>query len=278
MKKLTGNPVGRPKQFEVDREILNKMYTEQQMSQEQIAAFFGCTNSAVWQWLVKYDIPRRANGSKRREGCTRKRVEISKEDMQRMYIEEKLTTAEIGKLYGCGESTVWKFVSQYGLKLDQEEQRQRKLARNAVRFFEHRKIDRGYQYTKKPDHSLANTNGYVASHRIAVEPLIGREVNDEERVHHINLDKKDNSIENLAVLPNQAEHRKVHNYIELVGFYVLGLIDERPEPLVFENQILWGGHYITRLDLLSRAEGLGYINRKAEGSIPATAIAETSVN
>lgn len=46
-------------------------------------------------------------------------------------------------------------------------------------------------------------------HRLVVEAHIGRRLETEEVVHHINHDKLDNRIENLQVLTT-AEHRKIH--------------------------------------------------------------------
>lgn len=245
------------------------------MSQKEIAAQVGCIPANIGYWLVKYQIPRREKlGSPRRPGLTRNMgVNISRETLVKMYHEEKLTAVEIAKELGCGESTVWKQIFEHGLQIDQEEQRQRKLARNAIRFADQRRMSGGYKHIKRADHPYADGNGYVREHRLAVEPLIGRTVNDEERVHHINFDKKDNAIENLAVLPNQSTHLNVHRYIERIGAYALGLINERPDPLVFEQQILWGGHYITTLDLLGKAEALGYIKK-----CPAAAQTATQVN
>jgi hypothetical protein len=49
-------------------------------------------------------------------------------------------------------------------------------------------------------------------HRVLAEIKIGRRLLRGETVHHLNGDKRDNSFENLEVLPSQAEHMRVHSF------------------------------------------------------------------
>lgn len=48
-------------------------------------------------------------------------------------------------------------------------------------------------------------------HRLVVESSIGRKLREDEIVHHINGDPKDNRIENLKVM-TQKEHAKLHRH------------------------------------------------------------------
>lgn len=66
-----------------------------------------------------------------------------------------------------------------------------------------------YLYCIVRDHPNRTKNDYVLHHRVVIENHLGRILNAEEIVHHVNGDKKDNSIENLQIL-SVAEHNKIH--------------------------------------------------------------------
>jgi transposase-like protein len=51
---------------------------------------------------------------KRKKG--NKRVHISKKELERLYYDERWTQAQIAKHYGCGQSTISRFMREYGLK------------------------------------------------------------------------------------------------------------------------------------------------------------------
>lgn len=67
----------------------------------------------------------------------------------------------------------------------------------------------GYILLLAKEHPNSNTKGYVREHRWVVEQSIGRYLNLEEIVHHINHNKQDNRIENLMVV-TKSEHGKLH--------------------------------------------------------------------
>lgn len=66
-----------------------------------------------------------------------------------------------------------------------------------------------YNYAVVPEHPKCTKNYYVLEHRVVMENHLGRLLNDDEVVHHINGNKKDNRIENLIILSNE-EHVKLH--------------------------------------------------------------------
>lgn len=66
-----------------------------------------------------------------------------------------------------------------------------------------------YNYALVPDHPNATKNGYVLEHRIVMENHLGRLLNTNEVVHHIDGNKKNNSIDNLQLFTREA-HAKLH--------------------------------------------------------------------
>jgi len=54
-------------------------------------------------------------------------------------------------------------------------------------------------------------------HRDIVEKVIGRKLKPEEVVHHLDLNKKNNNINNLMLFKNGSEHIRFHNYVRQFG-------------------------------------------------------------
>lgn len=77
----------------------------------------------------------------------------------------------------------------------------------------------GYGHTKRhnggyirayvPKHPNAQKDGYVMLHTVIMEQSLGRYLNDNEVVHHINHNKADNRIENLMLM-DKHEHLSMH--------------------------------------------------------------------
>ena len=64
-----------------------------------------------------------------------------------------------------------------------------------------------YDYALVPEHPNATKNGYVLLHRVIMENHLGRLLNTNEIVHHIDKNKKNNDISNLQLMD-----RKEHCY------------------------------------------------------------------
>ena len=66
-----------------------------------------------------------------------------------------------------------------------------------------------YLYAYVPEHPKCTKNGYVLLHRVVMENHLGRILNSNEVVHHIDENKKNNELSNLMVM-DYREHVKFH--------------------------------------------------------------------
>lgn len=73
-----------------------------------------------------------------------------------------------------------------------------------------RKKREHYKRVYFPTHPNCHKSGYIAEHRLIMEKHLGRFLDKEEIVHHINEDIHDNRIENLHVFKNKGEHSSHH--------------------------------------------------------------------
>ncbi|MBI5289900.1 MAG: HNH endonuclease [Chloroflexi bacterium] len=68
----------------------------------------------------------------------------------------------------------------------------------------------GYVLLRLPSHPrAASMGGYVMEHRYLMEQHLGRYLELNEHVHHINHDRSDNRLENLMLI-DPVEHAKYH--------------------------------------------------------------------
>lgn len=79
--------------------------------------------------------------------------------------------------------------------------------------------DQGYILIHNPEHPNSDKDGCVREHRLVIEESLGRYLEPEERVHHLNGKRNDNRLENLELVSDQTEHMKLYHTGHLKEFH-----------------------------------------------------------
>lgn len=168
---------------------------------------------------------------------------FTEEELLDSYVNKGMSQCEIATMFKTSQRVVWRALKKAGIPSRKAAKRDQRGPKNASwkggRFLvakstrqrgERAEFGNGYFYVLLPGHPNANKSGYVAEHIAVVTEAIGRPLNKGEIVHHINLNKHDNRIENLA-LCNRKVHAIWHAELEelAVQFMKEGLITFSPD-------------------------------------------------
>lgn len=153
-------------------------------------------------------------------------VPFTEEQLHHDYVICRMSQTEIATQYKTTQKVVWRAMKRMGIKTRVAAKRNQKGSNNS--FWKGGRVlqgvnaksrgskslfNNGYYYVKDPSHPNANKSGYVAEHIKVMTESLGRSLAEGECVHHINLNKHDNRIENLAVC-NRKQHAEWHNQLE----------------------------------------------------------------
>lgn len=133
------------------------------------------------------------------------------EELKRLYLDEKMTCKDICRKYGLSPNSS----GNIGQKLKSMGVKIRRDAGEYHHAWKGGRIMKGDGYVGiwMPNHERADNQGYVYEHTLVAAKKYGRLPQAGEVVHHINLDKLDNSENNLW-LCNNREHLVCHRSIE----------------------------------------------------------------
>lgn len=167
---------------------------------------------------------------------------ITKEMLEKVYIQEERPMHECAKLLGISVGTVFNYIKKYGIesrpamtdktkrKISESkigkhrkrgykisEETKKKISDSRKGKFVHpshfgghkKKRNDGYVAIYCPEHQMANKDGYVMEHILVMEEAIGRHLREDEVVHHKNHKRDDNRLVNLELMTFK-DHARLH--------------------------------------------------------------------
>lgn len=142
-----------------------------------------------------------------------KRMLPSNEKIIELYVNQKKSCKEICRMYGLSE----KSSTNIGIRLKKLGIEIRKDAGINHHNWKGGIISKGDGYIGiwKPEHPRADKQGYVYEHTLVYEKEKGILPSKNEVIHHIDMDKHNNSIDNLY-LCNNKEHLEIHRSLDKI--------------------------------------------------------------
>lgn len=193
-----------------NKDWLYDQYWNQEKSMREIAEEYEVSYITILRWMKKLNIERRPiSDSISIIWGKNKDVRYRNRDwLYEQYIIQKKSTKKIAKECNTQSGTILRWMDRYNIQTrTYSESITRELNPNwkGGKY----KNPNGYIYIKKRDHPNANSHGYVAEHVLVMEKKLGRYLEKDEVIHHINFIPYDNRIQNLHLFENNSKHQKV---------------------------------------------------------------------
>lgn len=149
------------------------------------AEYFGVSKKLILNYMKRFDIPRNS------------RVKTFDTKAAHELLKSGATQKEVASKFGVTTGVLHARLKEAGFQTN---------------YFHKGYIETwsGYRMIHMPEHPHADSKGYVREHRLVVEQHLGRILEPNEHVHHIDRNKQNNAIENLEVL-SDVEHTKLHS-------------------------------------------------------------------
>jgi len=173
------------------KEYLEKEYLELGKTQNTIAKENNVNRGTIKYWLKKYNITRKYK---------------NKIWLKYQYLELNKKASQIAKECNTTTTTIYRWLHNFNITLTKV--KGLKHSNSNGEFW----YNNGYRWLYKPNHPRTNKRrgGRMQEHIIIVEKSIGRFLTQKERVHHIDLNKLNNDINNLFLCNNSLHHWKIH--------------------------------------------------------------------
>jgi len=192
------------RKIHLDPDLVRKVVLDPENLRKTMCEILGVSEAKLRQVMRELGLP--VDKNRKRVGANIKtRKNIPEEAVRDLIEVKKLTQDEVCEKLGCGMNCLRRLMHKYGI------QPQRTGPRSGEGHYHSwrggRVIDKdGYVLLYKPDHPSARSGTYVAEHRLVMEAHLGRYLKKTEVVHHKDGNPLNNSLDNLELFANNAEH------------------------------------------------------------------------
>lgn len=180
-----------------NRDMLIDLHYGKNLSVTEIAKIYNCHRDSV-------RLAMKRNGIEPRGKIKKPLSDDLKSNLIILYVEQNLSTRTIGKILGKSHDYVSDKLKEIGILVDD-----RITALQSERnpdWKGGKTIEQGYEKIS----SIALNPSRKRTHQIVMENYIGRELREDEVVHHIDGNKLNNNINNLALMDKSA-HSRLHS-------------------------------------------------------------------
>lgn len=203
------------KPINLEREILYDLYINKRLTIDEVCKVTGVkSRKTLIKYMKQHDIKAR-DVNKESSLLTRLGVtdDQFKEILLTKYKGHSESMNEIAREFNVSHVIIKKYLNKFGIPTrSKKEANTLQHGGTGNRNWRGGKIthNEGYKMIYMPSHPHHAYANYVYEHRLVMEQHIGRLLNSDEHIHHINGIRDDNRIENLQTLTN-SEHRHLHN-------------------------------------------------------------------
>lgn len=198
----------------ISKEILIELYVNQHLTQMEICKKLGVAQPiTIAKYMKIHGIPvRDVNYENSVLHVFNLTEEQFKSNLFHEYIELQMSKNELSVKYKVSQTIIDRYLKKYGIPIRKHKEAN-KISNTGSKNHKWneglRYHSNGYKQLYMPNHPNAIEGRYVYEHRFVMEQQIGRFLETNEHVHHINGNKADNRVKNLQLLSN-SEHHRLH--------------------------------------------------------------------